>query len=120
MPIMVKYEGIDGESKVKGFDKYFEVQSYQFGVGRAISSSRGTSTREGTTASVSEITLTKESDGTTLKFFQEALIGKLDRKVEIAFVRTGEDQATPYLRIELEGAGISGFSQSSGGDRPSE
>jgi type VI secretion system secreted protein Hcp len=121
MPILVKYPDVKGESKLTGFADHFEVSSFQFGVGRGISSAYGTSTREGSVVSVSEITMTKTSDGTTIKLFEEALHGELDNKVEIKFVRTGKGN-TPvvYFSIELEGCGVSGFSMSSGGDRPTE
>jgi type VI secretion system secreted protein Hcp len=121
MPILVKCAEWEGESQVQGFEKYFEVHSFQFGVGRGISSARGTSTREGSIVSVSEITLTKQSDKSSVKLFEEALHGPLNRKVEIAFVRQGQgNKPVAYVTIKLEGCGISGFSMSSGGDRPSE
>jgi type VI secretion system secreted protein Hcp len=120
MAILVKYGDIKGESKVEGFTDHFEVSSFQFGVGRGISSARGTSTREASIVSVSEITMTKQTDGTSIKFFEEALKGKLDQKVEIRFVRTGGAKPTAFFTVDLEGCGVSGFSLSSGGDRPSE
>lgn len=120
MPILVKYPNVPGESKIEGFTDHFEVNSCQFGVGRGISSAHGTSTRESSIASVSEIVITKVSDGTTIKLFEEALHGKLDNKVEIKFVRTTKNKPTVYYSFELEGCGVSGFSMSSGGDRPQE
>lgn len=120
MPIMLKCAEWKGESKLKGFEDCFEVSSFQFGVGRAISSARGTSTREGNMASVSEITVTKVSDSVSTKLFEEALVGKMDKKVEIHFVRQGADGGVAYVVITLEGCGISGYSVSSGGDRPTE
>ena len=120
MAILVKYDGITGESKVAGFEDHFEVNSFHLGVGRGISSARGTSTREGTVVSISEIVVTKATDGTSIDLLTQACEGKLDKKVEINFVRTGAGQAEMYLKFELEGCGISGFSMSSGGDRPSE
>lgn len=121
MPVLVKCDKWKGESKIEGFNDYFEVGSFQFGVGRAIAAAYGTSTREGSIVSVSEITLTKVSDGASVKLFEEALHGELDRKVEIAFVRQGKgNKPVAYVTIKLEGCGISGFSMSAGGDRPSE
>lgn len=121
MPILVKCDEWTGESKVTGFEDYFEVSSFQFGVGRGIGSSRGTSKREASIVSVSEIVCTKQSDKTSIKLFEEALHGPLSRKVEVAFVRTGEGQKpVAYITFKLEGVGLSGFSLSSGGDRPTE
>lgn len=121
MPVMLKCTDWPGESKLEGFTDYFEVSSFQFGVGRAISASRGTSTREGNIVSVSEITVTKTSDKCSIKLFEEALHGPLSRKVEIAFVRQGAgNKPIAFITMKLEGCGISGFSMSSGGDRPTE
>jgi type VI secretion system secreted protein Hcp len=115
MTIVVKYEGIDGETKIKGYEKYIEVESLQLGLGRHISSSRGTSTREGGEVSISEITCTKQTDGTTVKLFEEACTGKMNKKVDFKFLRTGAGQPQEYLCFETNGTGISGLSFSAAG-----
>ena len=124
MTIVVKYEGIDGETKIRGFEKYIEVDSFQLGLGRHIASARGTSTREGGEVSISEITCTKATDGTTVKLFEQACTGKLNKKVDIKFLRTGSGEPQEFLSFELQGTGISGmsFSASGGGgdSRPME
>ena len=109
-----------GESKAKGHEKWIEVGSVQLGVGRAISSPTGTSSkREASAPSVSEVTLTKLMDSTSPLLFQEACIGKAC-KAQVDLVETGSDQLNTYLEITLTNAMISGYSVSSGGDRPSE
>lgn len=120
MAILVKYGSLKGESKIEGFTDHFEVIGFQHGVGRAIGDARGTSTREPSVASLSEITVTKNTDGVSVDLFTEALMGKLDKEVTIVFVRTGGDAPKKYLEYKLKGASISGFSVSSGGDRPTE
>ena len=120
MAIVVKYGDITGESKIEGFTDFFEVGSFQLGFGRGIGSARGTSTRESSTVSISEIVVTKNTDGTSIDLMTQACEGKLDAKVTIVFLRTGSGQAEEYLKYELEGTGISGYSLSSGGDRPTE
>lgn len=121
MAILIKFgDKHKGESKIKGYTDHFEVGSFQLGVGRAVSDARGTSGRQGSVASISEIVVTKSTDGISLKLWQESVMGKLDNKVDIVFVRTGAGEPVEYLKFELEGCGISGFSMSSGGDRPSE
>jgi type VI secretion system secreted protein Hcp len=121
MAIFMKYGAVTGEARTTGFDGQIELTSFEFGIGRAIASARGTSTRESSEAGVSEIVVTKLTDGASLKLMEEALYGKLDNKVDITFTRTltgGGTQA--YLKYSLEGCGISGFSSRSGGDRPTE
>jgi type VI secretion system secreted protein Hcp len=121
MAIFMKYDGIDGESEVSGFEKQIELNSFQFGVGRGISSARGTSTRESSEASVSEITVTKLTDGSSLKLLEASLYGTLDKTVTLTFTRTQTGGGTQaYLTYVLTGTGVSGYSFSSGGDRPSE
>lgn len=122
MPIMFKYQSIDGESKVTGYEKYMEVNSFDFGLGRRITA--GTqSTREGGTVSLSEVVLRKKTDNTTVKFFQEACSGMMNKKAEIAFVRTGGTKNEYYLKFELDDTTIAGlnFKATGGQDsRPEE
>lgn len=123
MAIYWQYEGIDGEVTTSPYQKWIEVNSVQLGVGRSISMplGGGVSKRESSNPSISEITLTKETDMTSPKIFEAALVGKMDAKSKIDFVRTktgGETEA--YLQITLTNCAISGYSASSGGDRPSE
>ena len=120
MPIFMKYDGIDGEATTTGFEKWIELTSFQFGVGRGINSAYGQSTRESSIASVSEISVSKPSDGSSPKLLVAALTGTLDKKVTISMVRTASGTVQPYMVYELEGCGISGYSASSGGDRPNE
>jgi type VI secretion system secreted protein Hcp len=122
MPILMKYEGIPGESKIQGYQKYIEVDSFDFGLGRRITA--GTqSTREGGTVSLSEIVVTKRTDNTTIKFFEQACVGKMDKKVEIAFVRTGDKSNEYFLKFELDATTVAGLSFKSAGGadaRPTE
>ncbi|MBR0647399.1 Hcp family type VI secretion system effector [Plastoroseomonas hellenica] len=120
MAIMLNYDGVQGESNIQGYEKWINLESFQFGIGRGIASAYGNSTRESSIVSVSEITVTKQTDGTTVKLMEEGLHGKLNKIVKVAFLRTGSGAAQEYLSFELNGCGVSGFSMSSGGDRPSE
>ncbi len=122
MPIYVKYKdlGVKGDVTESNHKNWIEVSSFQWGVGRGISSPTGASAdRESSAPSVSEITLTKSQDISTVGLLTEALQGD-GVKVTIDFCRTNKDQMDVYLTIELENVMISGYSVSSGGDRPSE
>lgn len=123
MAIYMNYKGIDGEVTTSPYAKWIELNSFQLGVGRSISvpMGGGVSKRESSNPSLSEITITKDTDSTSPKFFQEALVGKMDTDVKFAFVRTktgGETEA--YLEFTVTNCAVSGYSMSSGGDRPSE
>jgi type VI secretion system secreted protein Hcp len=124
MPIFVKYEGIDGDVTTAGHEKWIEVNSFQWGVGRGINNSTGSGAdREGSTPSVSEIHVTKANDGASNNLLRASLgIGELGegKKVNIDFCKTDTSQPEPYLQYELENCLVSNYSVSSGGDRPSE
>jgi type VI secretion system secreted protein Hcp len=114
---------IKGESLAeghKGSDGWMEINSVQWGCGRAISTPTGASAkREASAPSVSEITVTKQMDSTSPQLALEALVGKAET-CNIELVETGADQLLTFLTINLTNTMLSGYSFSSGGDRPSE
>lgn len=120
MPIYMKYDGIDGDVTAEGHEKWVELNSFQWGVGRGISSPTGASAdRESSAPSISEIVVTKAQDIATTKILDEALQGR-GKKVTIDFVKTDGKKLEVYMAYKLENVLISGYSISSGGDRPSE
>lgn len=120
MAIYLKYNDLEGNVTAAGFEKWIELGSMQWGVGRGIGSADGTSgVRESSAASVSEVTVTKQLDKVSHKLLEEALYGQ-PVKVEIALTRTKKDGEDEFLRYELTNTMTSGYSISSGGDRPTE
>lgn len=105
------------EDKHKG---WIELNSFQFGVGRAVSSGAGGQTRESTAPSISEIVVTKVNDASSPKLYEDSLAGAFDTAVTIEMTQTTKKGTETYLKIELTDCGISGYSISSGGDAPSE
>jgi type VI secretion system secreted protein Hcp len=121
MAIYMKMAGVDGDVDTKGYEKWIQVNSFQWGVGRGIGSPKSSAAdRESSEASVSEVTVSKTLDESTTNLLRQALWGK-GKKVEFNFTRTGDDKTQiPYLKFVLTNVLLSGFSMSSGGDRPSE
>ena len=120
MAIYVKYDGIDGEATQSDHVKWLDIGSIQWGVGRAISATSGsTSNREASEPSVSEVTLSKMMDSSSPKLFTEAVTGAVGKKVVIHLVTTGSPGKT-YAEYTLTNALVSSYSMSSGGDRPTE
>src|SRR5271166_2136020 len=120
MPIYVKYDVIAGDVTAAGHEKWIEVNSFQWGVGRGISSPTGGSAdRESSAPSVSEIVVTKPTDIATIKLLDEALEGE-GKDVTIDFCKTDKGNLSVYLSYTLNNTMISGYSLSSGGDRPQE
>jgi type VI secretion system secreted protein Hcp len=120
MPIYVKYNNIPGDVTAAGHEKWIEVNSFQWGVGRGISSpTGGSSDREASAPSVSEIVVTKPIDIASAKLLDESLEGE-GEDVTIDFCKTDKGQLNVYLSYTMNNTMISGYSISSGGDRPQE
>ena len=123
MAIYVKYTSpnITGDVTTQGFAGQFEVQSFQFGIGRGVGTATGAAgNREASTPSVSEITLTKMYDQASGDLLKEAYSGAGKAGAVISFVRTDSGGGVTYLQYTLTNVMLSGYSISSGGDRPSE
>lgn len=120
MAIYLKYAGIDGDVTHQDHQKWLDIQSLQWGVGRAISTPVGSAkNREASEPSISEVVLTKMMDTSSVKLFTEACTGKTGKEVTIDLVTTGSPGQL-YMQYTLTDVLVSGYSLSSGGDRPSE
>jgi type VI secretion system secreted protein Hcp len=87
MPIYMQYSGITGDAQNLTFhQQWIEINSFQFGVGRGISSPTGGSAdREASSPSVSEIVVTKKTDAASPSLFQHCLGG---RRLRVSIVFT--------------------------------
>lgn len=121
MAIYMKYGHIKGSVTTEGFKDWIELNSFQWGVGRAIgTAARGSISREHSEPSLSEVAVSKPTDVASPKLFLDAVAGKLDTKVTIKFTTTAKGKVETFLTYELENTGISGYSLSSGGEIPME
>ena len=122
MPIYMNYDSlaIKGDVTEEGHVGWIALSSFQWGVGRGISSPTGnTVTRESSAPSVSEITVSKMMDLATPKLLNESLQGE-GKTVIIDFTKTEKGKLVVYQTYTLTNNMISGYSTSSGGDKPSE
>jgi type VI secretion system secreted protein Hcp len=124
MPIFLNYDGIPGDVTTTGHEKWIQCSSFQWGVGRGISNaSSSPADREGSTPSVSEIVVTKDTDSASPPLMRASLgldpVGE-GKDVKIDFCKTDTSQPEPYLQLTLNNTLVSGWSISSGGDRPTE
>jgi len=119
--IVLKFaQEINGDSNVPKHENWITVDTLQFGVGRAISTSGGGVDRKPSAPSWSEISLTKSMDIASVELMMQATCGKSLGTAEIHFLRTGDDDLETYLIYELENAMLSSYSVSSAGDDPVE
>ena len=120
MPIYMQYDTIKGDVTEEGHVGWVELKSFQWGLGRGISSPTGASAdRESSAPSISEIIVTKDADASTPDLLNEALQGE-GKKVQIDFCKTDKGKMEVYTTYTLTNCMISGHSTSSGGDRPTE
>ena len=123
MPIYMQYgpKGkIKGSVTEKGHAEWVQLTSCNWGVGRGIGSPTGASAnREASAPSVSEVTVSKTMDKSSFALLQEALKGT-GLECTIHFTTTDQGQLRTYAEYKLANCLISGYSTSSGGDRPTE
>ena len=119
-PIYMNFPNIQGDTITKGFENQIQLDSFQWGVGRAISSPPGSGIREAGAPSISEITVTKLMDKASPLLLQSSLVGQAVGPVTITFVKDSGTGPIRYAQYTLENVLISGYSVSSGGDNPSE
>jgi type VI secretion system secreted protein Hcp len=119
MAIYLEYEGITGDVTADGHDKWIEVTSASWGVGRGISTVVGAAeNRESTTVSVSEVVFSTTMDTASGYFWNDLCHNEDGKTAKIHFTSTGDGSANVYLEVTLEDSLISGMSFSSAGDRP--
>lgn len=121
MAIFMKYGDLKGEVTATTHKDWIEVHSVQWGVGRGISHGvGGASKREASAPSVSEMTVTKSFDGASPLLLKESLGGKAT-VVKLELTQTDDKGShVAYQKYILTDTLVSGYSISSGGDRPSE
>jgi type VI secretion system secreted protein Hcp len=114
------YGKIEGDVTTQGFKNWIELNSFQFGVSRGVSSGAGGATRESSSPSISEIVVTKYFDKSSAKLYQDSVAGSFDSKVQIKMTTTTQKAVETFLTYDLSDCGVSSYSQSSGGDAPTE
>ena len=115
MAVYMKFQGISGAVTTKGYEKWVELNSFSFGLGRSIgTAARGSVNREGAEPHFSEVMITKPYDVASIKLIEDGWGGHLDSKVEFKFTTTVKDGVHHFLSIELEKCGVSGYQVVSG------
>lgn len=120
MAIFLKYGNMKGNATHEEHKDWLDVDSLQWGVGRAISTPVGSAqNREASEPQVSEVTFTQVMDVGSVTLFQEACTGHDGKDCLIHLVSTGTPGRT-YAEFKLYNTLVSGYSMSTGGDRPVE
>jgi len=117
MPIYMQFGELGGDAETTGHTQWVEINSFQFGVERQISSPAASQAdREGTMPSVSEIVVTKDNDAASPNLFRAAMANS---GLTIHFVSGKSPTHGPRHMITLPNALIAGF-QHIGGTKKQE
>ena len=119
MAIYLKLDPIKGSVTDTKFKDQIELSSFQWGAGLGVGSARG-GDRTTSEPSVSEITATKKLDKASELLFKNLLMGETLATGKISFTAAIKGESVAYAELDLEDVIVSGYSQSSGGDFPTE
>ena len=119
MAIYLKLDPIKGSVTDSKFKDQIELSSFQWGAGVGVGSARG-GDRTTSEPSVSEISATKKLDKASELLFKNLLMGETLAKGTISFTAAIKGESVAYAVLDLEDVIVSGYSQSSGGDFPTE
>lgn len=111
-----------GNVTAKGYENWIEVDSFNFGVGRAITMEAGAmANREATRPSISEVTVTKSLDAASGGLFKSSVTGDQGVVVQIHVVQTGAATVEKFATYTLEDCIIASYNVSaSAGSVPHE
>jgi type VI secretion system secreted protein Hcp len=120
MPIYLQIDGIQGDATQQDHQKWMDIEAIHWNVARNMNTSAGSAAnREASEPTVSEVILTKVSDSSSTKLFQEACAGRTGKRSVIHLVTTGNPGNT-YVEYALENTLLASYSIDSNGDRPIE
>lgn len=109
--LVLKIEGVTGTSTVPGHEGWIDAASYQWGTGRGISSPRGTEgERKVSSASVSEISMSRLCDASSVELFKLAFLATPLPKVTIRLVDTEHRTEPVRFEVTLTEVYLSGLS----------
>ena len=99
-----------GEVTVAGYAGWIQIDSFQHGMGKTATNN----------PSHLDVTISKSLDKSSPKLVELCNLGKPSFLAKIDFTETVNNQEVRYYSLSLSGVLITGYSLSSGGDRPTE
>jgi type VI secretion system secreted protein Hcp len=121
MAIYMKYGPIEGDATAQSHEKWITCDSIQWGGGRGISTPTGSAkNREASMVSISEVVVSKQQDGSSPELLKRSYVGTDGEDVTLHLTTTSDQGVNTIMELVLTNTLVSGFSVSSGGDRPTE
>jgi len=119
--LMKPGEDIPGESTMKGYEKQWELLSFNHGLSMQVTNDQSNTMRTSGKPQIYEMTITKYMDGASAKISDYILRGADIGKVTITTGRNDSGTMLPLMVYTLEECLISSVSTSGGGgDKPVE
>ena len=115
--VFLDLPGVSGDSQVKGFEKQIELNSFQFGLRNPVQ--MGTEKVRGK-ATFSEFVVTKKLDKASPALMLRTANMAAFPSARVQLTRTSATGESTVVRYCFTNVQITSFSQSSGGDLPSE
>ena len=120
MPIYLQIDGIQGDATHEQHKKWMDIEVIHWNVARNMKTSAGSAAnREASEPTVSEVILTKVSDSSSTKLFQEACSGRTGKQAVIHLVTTGNPGDT-FIEYTLTNTLIASYTFDLNGVRPVE
>ncbi|MCD6535309.1 MAG: type VI secretion system tube protein Hcp [Deltaproteobacteria bacterium] len=111
--ILLEIEGVDGESKISGYEDKIDVLSWTWGMSNSGDMHSGGGGGSGK-VDVQDLTLTKYVDKSTVALTKNCCMGKHFATAKMVVRKSGGDSPVEYLVLELKKVLVTGI-QSGGG-----
>ncbi len=124
MSAFLHIDGVPGEVSDTNYSGWLDIQKWQWGVSRAITSSTSTQgDRESSNATITDLKITRHMDKATAKLFIEACCGT-GKMIKLVQTKTGTGTgADTFIEYTLKNALISQYNvvaSNKAGTRPKE
>ena len=121
MAIYLKYGPINGSTTAQSHEQWITCNSIQWGGSRNIGTPTGSAkNREASMVTVMEVIVTKDQDNSSPELLKRSYVGTDGEDVTVHLTTTSNQGVNTIMELKLTNTLVSGFSCSSGGDRPSE
>ncbi|WP_165822356.1 Hcp family type VI secretion system effector [Paenibacillus montanisoli] len=108
--ILLQLDGINGESTLKGYERWIELTGSSFSIVNQGTAAPGAGNGSGK-ATLSDIYFTKATDASSIPIMMNSLNGVHIPKGKLVYLRTVADgKQVPYMTISLEDIVISSYS----------
>lgn len=108
MKMVIKLDTVDGESNLKGFDGYIDIDSYSLDFHQSGSFHRGGGGGGGGVA-VGDLMLTKKLDKSSADLMRKVCLGKHYSNVELEVLKNTGEGLVQYYKITLTDAIVSSY-----------